>query len=83
MTYMGVKDLKPNGFKRLRGVKPHTFATLMKAVAATGTAEREERPRSGLVARGPTPLALSPIAHCPYASISASRNLRLFYSRSL
>jgi hypothetical protein len=32
MTYMDVKDLKPTDFKRFCGVKPHTFAMVVKAL---------------------------------------------------
>ncbi len=32
MTYDDVKDLKPTDFKRFCGVKPHTFATMVKAL---------------------------------------------------
>lgn len=32
MTYSEVKDLKPTAFKRFCGVKPHTFAAMVKAL---------------------------------------------------
>jgi hypothetical protein len=32
MTYTDVKDLKPTDFKRFCGVKPHTFAAMVKAL---------------------------------------------------
>lgn len=32
MTYADLKDLKPTAFKRFCGVKPHTFATMLKAL---------------------------------------------------
>lgn len=32
MTYADLKDLKPTAFKRFCGVKPHTFATRLKAL---------------------------------------------------
>ena len=32
MTYADLKDLKPTAFKRFCGVKPHTFATMIKAL---------------------------------------------------
>lgn len=45
MTYADIadiKDLKPTVFKRCCGVKPHTFATLVKALEQR---ERQKRSR--------------------------------------
>jgi len=40
MTYADVKDLKPTDFKRFCGVKPHIFATTVKALQ-----QREQQKR--------------------------------------
>ena len=38
MTYAEIKDLKPTAFKRFCGVKPHTFARMVKVLE-----QREQR----------------------------------------
>ena len=73
MTYDEVKLLKPTAFKRLCGVKPHTFAAMVKALRAREAQKKKPGRTADLCLEDQLLLALPYWrAYRPYFHLSVS-----------